>query len=136
MHLLGKETVFSELFGSVNTIFSPYSRKSRCIRVKLSGDGTFVGKRIHCVVFSFTLLDEEATVASVRGIHPIAIIREPETYESLQLALSDVIKEVENIQSTGITCGNQTLQVCIPFCILSPYMHSKCLSFMSFALYM
>ena len=88
---------------------------SRCIRVKLSGDGTYVGKRIHCVFFSFTLLDEEATVASVLGIHPIAIIREPETYESLQLALSDVIKEVENIQSTGITCGDQAFQVCINF---------------------
>ena len=99
---------------------------SRCIRVKLSGDGTYVGKRIHCVVFSFTLLDEEATVASVLGIHPIAIIREPETYESLQLALSDVIKEVENIQSTGITCGDQTFQVCISFmyCLHEVYSHN------------
>ena len=48
-------------------------RATRSLRVKLSGDGTTVGKRIHCVIFSFTILDEVQTTSSVDGIHPVAI---------------------------------------------------------------
>ena len=80
-------------------------RTNQNIRVKLSGDGTTVGKRIHCVVFSFILLDEEETVASVDGIHPIVLVREPESYEALSLSLADVITEVEVLGKEGIFIG-------------------------------
>ena len=36
------------------------------------------------------------------GIHPIAIFREPESYEVLSLALADVIKEVAELSLSGI----------------------------------
>lgn len=74
-------------------------RATQTIRVKLSGDGTTVEKRIHCVTFSFTLLDEAHSVSLVDGVHPIAIFREPESYESLSLALENVIQEVAELTS-------------------------------------
>ena len=77
-------------------IFHMY-RSTKTFRVKLSGDGTMVGKRIHYVVFSFTVLDELENVASVDGIHPIAIFKEPESYEALSLALQDIIQEVTEL---------------------------------------
>ena len=74
-------------------------RAKQTIRVKLSGDGTTIGKRIHCVTFAFTLLDEADSVSSVDGIHPIAIFREPESYDSLSFALADVIQEIGELGS-------------------------------------
>ena len=37
------------------------------VRVKLSGDGTCVGKRLHVVNFTFTLLDEGSKAHSADG---------------------------------------------------------------------
>ena len=74
-------------------------RATQTIRVKLSGDGTTVEKRMHCVTFSFTLLDEAHSVSLVNGVHPIAIFREPESYESLSLSLENVIQEVAELTS-------------------------------------
>lgn len=51
------------------------------------------------MAFAFTLLDETDSVSSVDGIHPIAIFREPESHESLSLALADVIEEVGGLGS-------------------------------------
>ena len=47
-------------------------RTNKCIHVKLSGDSTVIGKRLHCIVFPFTILEENST-GSVDGIHPIAL---------------------------------------------------------------
>lgn len=69
--------------------------------MKLAGDGTTIGIRNHCVLASFTILEEEDTVSSVDGIHPIAIFREPESYE-LSLALADVMKEVAELSLSGV----------------------------------
>ena len=80
--------------------------------MKLAGDGTTVGKRIHCVLFSFTVLEEEDTVSSMDGIHPIAIFREPESYEVLSLALADVIKEVAELSLSGIEKEGVHYRVC------------------------
>ena len=73
--------------------------------MKLAGDGTTVGKRKHCVLFSFT-------VSSVDGIHPIAIFRESESYEALSLALADVIKEVAELSLSGIEMEGVHYKVC------------------------
>ena len=53
------------------------------IRIKLTGDGTKIGKRLHVVNVAFTLLDEGEKAYSAAGNHCIAIIKEPESYESL-----------------------------------------------------
>lgn len=71
--------------------------------MKLSGDGTWIGHRKHIVIFSYTLLEEEDTVASVDGVHPLVVFQEPEVYGKLDEALVDVRQEVKKIQTEGIT---------------------------------
>ena len=52
--------------------------QNRTLRVKLSGDGTNVGKRLHLINFTFTLLDEGSSVHSSQGNHILAVLKEPE----------------------------------------------------------
>ena len=86
------------------TCNSPFMQE-KIVRVKLSGDGTRIGKRLHVVAFTFTLLDENQAT-SAAGNHILAIFKQPESYECLKLALADIIHEVEHlkeIQVEGIT---------------------------------
>lgn len=52
------------------------------MNVKLSD----VGKRLHIVVFTFTLLDEDQT-GSAAGKHILAVFKQPESYGCLKLTL-------------------------------------------------
>ena len=84
-------------------------RSTKRIRVKLTADGTNMGKRHHCIVVAFTLLDASKTVASADGVHPIAVIDVEENYEQLKLALSDIVAEVENLEI--LTVDDENFQV-------------------------
>ena len=66
-------------------------------------------------MFSFILLDEEKTVASVDGIHPIVLVREPESYEALSLSLADDITEVEVLAKEGFCIGGISYNVIISY---------------------
>ena len=46
--------------------------------MKLTGDGTNIGKHLHVVNFAFTLLDEGDAAYSASGNHCIAILKESE----------------------------------------------------------
>ena len=70
--------------------------QNKTIHVKLSGDGTKIGKRLHVVAFTFTLLDENQA-CSAAGNHVLAVFKQPESYDCLKLALEDIIKEVEEL---------------------------------------
>ena len=54
---------------------------SRKIRVKLTGDGTNIGK-LH-IVFGFTIPEEGMGAKSAAGNHPLCILRDTEDYEQL-----------------------------------------------------
>ena len=60
---------------------------SKNIRVKLAGDGTSIGKRLHVINFTFTLLDEGDKAHSFEGNHLLAMFKEQESYDSLQKTL-------------------------------------------------
>lgn len=51
------------------------------------------------VAFTFTLLDE----TKLAGNRILAVFKQPELYDSLKLALEDIIKEVEEVHVDGIT---------------------------------
>ena len=78
------------------------------LRVKLTGDGTKLGKRLHVVNFAFTIL-EENIAQSAAGNHCIAIFKEPEKYEPMKKCLKDIVREVESINS--LTVGEHTFEV-------------------------
>ena len=82
-------------------------RSNKCIHVKLSGDSTVIGKRLHCIVFTFTILEENST-GSVDGIHPIALFCDSEKYESVKLALADLIDEMKD--TDVITADGETFR--------------------------
>ncbi len=67
--------------------------------VKLTGDGTNIGKRLHVVNFGFTILDEGNVAA---GKHCITIFKEPETYQSLKAALHDIASDVKSLVTIDV----------------------------------
>ena len=77
----------------MSPVDAPFLR-DRLVRVKLTGDGTNIGKHLHVVNFAFTLLDEGDLAYSAAGNHCIAIVKETENYESMKLCLRDIIQDV------------------------------------------
>ena len=73
--------------------------QNRTLRVKLSGDGTNVGKRLHLINFTFTLLDEGSSAHSSQGNHILAVLKEPEKYDTIKNGLADIRKEVEDLKT-------------------------------------
>lgn len=84
----------------------PFSCSTKKIRVKLSGDGTQIGKRLHVVNFTFTVLDEGD---AAYGNHPLAIFKDPEDYNSSSHALLDIRDEVRTL--TEITVGETNFKI-------------------------
>ncbi|XP_069103679.1 uncharacterized protein [Argopecten irradians] len=80
------------------------------LHIKISGDGTKVGKKLHVVNFSFTIMNE-ARCGSVEGNYPIAIIRTKEKYEELKLALKDFQMEVKQLQNCEVQICEKTYKV-------------------------
>ena len=81
-------------------------KRNKKIRVKLSGDGTTIEKRLHVFSFTYTILDEGVKAYSYEGNHPLAIYCEHENYTSLKNALEDIIKEVEELLTITTLEGN------------------------------
>ena len=79
------------------------------VRVKLSGDSTNMGKRIQVENFTYTLLDEGESAYSFEACHPLAIFRAPEKYDSLKLALKDLIEEMSALKSVSV--GDHTYDI-------------------------
>ena len=75
---------------------------SRKIRVKLTGDGTNIGKRMHVVIIAFTVIDEELAAMLSEGNHTIAILRITENYEDLRLELQDIVNEINTLKSITV----------------------------------
>ena len=67
------------------------------IKIKLSGDRTNVGKRLHVINVTFTILEEGSKAMTADGNHIIAIINVPENYENLAVALADIRSEVASL---------------------------------------
>ncbi len=84
-------------------------RTTKTVNIKLSGDGTNIGKRLHVVNFTFTLLEEGPLAYSSDGNHTLAIIKDEEKYEPLRDVLQDIRNEVERLSS--ITVDGQTYDI-------------------------
>ena len=59
-------------------------KQSHKVRVKLTGDGTYIGSRQHIVTFGFTLLDEGASARFPNGNYTTCIFRAPEATKACQ----------------------------------------------------
>ena len=72
-------------------------RSTKRICVKLTADGTNMGKQHSCILVTFPLLDVCKTVASVDSVLPTTVIDVEEKYKQLKLSLSD-IEELEDLK--------------------------------------
>ena len=67
---------------------------SRKVKVKLTGDGTNIGKHLHVVNFAFTIHEEEEKAHSAAGNHCVAIFKATENYDDMKLCLQDIVKDI------------------------------------------
>ena len=72
------------------------------VSVKLSGDGTKIGKRLHIVIFTYTLLEEEQFCSST-GNHIPAVFKQPESYQYIKSALVDITSDVEQLHEITVS---------------------------------
>ena len=70
------------------------------IQIKISGDGTKFGKRIHIVNITFCIIGESCSGAD--GQYLLAILKVPEKYESMKSALSELISEICETKSVVV----------------------------------
>ena len=68
------------------------------VRVKLSGDGTNIGKRLSVIDITYTILNEKNLAMSEKGNYLLAVIRAKESYKTLSTSLSDLIKEMGELK--------------------------------------
>ena len=72
------------------------------VQIKLTGDGTNIGRSVHVVNIAYTILNDLTSVSSPHGNHSLAILKVPENYDSLEKSLADILKEAEELQSIEV----------------------------------
>ena len=66
------------------------------VRVKLTGDGTSIGKHLHVVNFGFMLLDEHTVLQEITALQ--FVFKETGNYDSLKTAVQDIVAEIESLK--------------------------------------
>ena len=79
------------------------------IKIKLSGDGTNIGKRLTVVNFTFTILNEKELAMGEKGNYVLALIKTTETYDNIRESLADLRMEMSNLKE--ISVNNCTYQI-------------------------
>ena len=67
------------------------------IIVKLNGDGTCIGERLHVVNFTHTILNEGTVAMTESDNYVLAIIKANENYDSICSSLGDLKDELEKL---------------------------------------
>lgn len=80
------------------------------VRVKLSADGTRIGRKLHVINITFTVLDEGQKARADSGNHLIAILQAPEKYEHLKCGLDQVCEEVKSTSTLEVEEENYTIE--------------------------
>lgn len=70
--------------------------------VKLSGDGTQIGRTLNLVQMSLTILQEGNICKTCTGNHLLALFRGPEKYHILAQALEDIANEIGHLNQIEI----------------------------------
>ena len=84
-------------------------KPSKTVQVKISGDGTKIGKRINVVNITYTIINEKNVAMSEKGNYLLAVLKVKESYENLSEGLSDLIKEIE--QTKTVKLGDISYQL-------------------------
>ena len=72
------------------------------IKVKISGDGTNIGKMLKIVNVPYTILNERDIAMSEKGNYILAIIKTTVSYDNLKASIADLTDEMLNLKEM---CG-------------------------------
>lgn len=72
------------------------------IRIKLTGDGTQIGRELKVINFTFTIIDEVEKAQSITGNYSLAILQTSESYDDLANGLQDICNEAKDIQVLAV----------------------------------
>jgi len=80
-------------------------------QIKLTGDGTQIGRGYGVVNIAFTVLEEGTKACSAQGNHTIAILKVSESdYDALYEALQDIITEAKHLTNITIDGINYKIE--------------------------
>ena len=80
-----------------------------CVSIKFSGDGTWVGKRLHVVNFTYTIIEEGKRAMADKGNYCLAILKIKENYNEIRHGLEDLINDMRVLNE--ITVNGRMLRV-------------------------
>lgn len=79
------------------------------VKVKISGDGTNIGKRLKIFNFTYTILNEKGRAMGEKGNYVLAIVKTQEKYENLRDSLLELKNEMSSSQD--IMVNNQKYNI-------------------------
>ena len=65
-------------------------KANETLKIKLSGDGTRIGKRLQLLNVTYTIINERKVAATEKGNYVLAIIKTKDDYEGIRDCLKDV----------------------------------------------
>ena len=79
------------------------------LKIKVSGDGTRIGKRLQLLNVTYTIINEGNIAMSEKVNYVLAVIKTKDDYTDIRGSLSDLRDEMKKLDS--ITCENRTFQI-------------------------
>ena len=79
------------------------------IRIKLTGDGTQIGRELKVINFAFTIIEEGEKAQSVAGNYSLAILQTGESYDDLAKGLEDICTEAKDLEV--LTVGEKVYRI-------------------------
>lgn len=100
------EGVFTSLKSHlIRTLSSPEKfalfTHNNTVKIKISGDGTRAGSKLHLINFSYTIIGD-TNCTSERGNYLLAIVKCPETGDCIRAALKELIDEFNNLDQVVV----------------------------------
>ncbi len=80
------------------------------VRIKFSGDGFLIGRKVHLVNFSFTL-PQESNCQSPSGNYGIAIFAGDDKYPNLEVELKNISKDIEFLEENGTQVAGKHVEL-------------------------
>ena len=104
-----KEQLIPCITNIINNI--PGDNIPSCFHIKLTGDGTQIGRGFTIVNFAFTILEEGDKAHSAAGNHSLGIFKVCESdYSALHEALQDIISEANHLKHVIINSNTYNIE--------------------------
>ena len=79
------------------------------IKIKLTGDGTQIGRELKVTNIAFTIIEEGEKAQFVAGNYSLAILQTSESYDDLAKDLQDILTEAKDLEL--LTVGGKVYKI-------------------------